>query len=106
MPLNSTDVNQILNIAPSGHMQTIHIIIKDTSPSQEHQYYHQLKQELQKYHRSLREFLMPLNLTYFNQILNIDPSGHVETIQNVTKDSQEHPNHINSSKKPTNVINL
>ena len=41
MPLNSTDFNQILNIAPSEHMQTIHNVIKDTSPSQEHQYHHQ-----------------------------------------------------------------
>ena len=90
-------------------MQTIYNIIKDTSPSQELQYHHQLKQELWKYHRSLKEFLMPLNLTDFNQILNRAPSGHGETIQNVIKDTspiQEHPNHINSSQKSTNVINL
>ena len=96
MPLNSSDFNQILNIAPSGHMQTIPNVIKDTSPSQEHQYHHQLQQELQKCHQSLREFLMPLNLTDFNQILNIAQSGHVETIKNAIKDaspSQEHQNH-------------
>ena len=34
MPLNSTDFNQILNIAPSGHLHTIQDVIKDTSPSQ------------------------------------------------------------------------
>ena len=45
MPSNSTDFNQILNIPPSGHMQTIHNVIKDTSPSQENQYHHQLHQE-------------------------------------------------------------
>ena len=76
-------------------MQTIHNVIKDTSPSQEHQYHHQLKQELWKYHLSLKEFLMHLNLTDFNQILNIAPSGHVETIQSVIKDispSQEYQN--------------
>ena len=33
----------IFNKAPSGHMQTIHNVIKDTSPSQEHQYHHQLQ---------------------------------------------------------------
>ena len=95
MPSNSSDFNQILNIAPSGHMQTIHNVIKDTSPSQEHQYHHQLQQELQKCHQSLREFLMPLNSTDFNQIFNIAPSQHLQTIQNVIKDtspSQEHPN--------------
>ena len=35
MPLNSTDFNQNLNIVPTGHVQTIHNVIKDTSPSQE-----------------------------------------------------------------------
>ena len=35
MPLNSTDFNQILNIAPSGYVETIQNIIKDTTPSQE-----------------------------------------------------------------------
>ena len=96
MPSNSPDFNQILNIPPSGHMQTIPNVIKDTSPSQQHQYHHQLQQELQKYHQSLRDFLMPLNSTDFNQILNTAPSGHVETIQNVIKDtspSQEHQYH-------------
>ena len=37
--------NQIFNIAPSGHLQTIHNIIKDTSPSQEHKNHHQLQQK-------------------------------------------------------------
>ena len=36
MPLNSTDFNQILNIGPSGHVQAIQNVIKNTSPSQEH----------------------------------------------------------------------
>ena len=36
MPSNSSDFNQILNIASSGHMQIIQNVIKDTSPSQEH----------------------------------------------------------------------
>ena len=96
MLLNSTDFNQIFNIAPSWHLQTIQNVIKDTSPSQEHQNHHQLKQELQKCHQSLREFLMPSNSSDFNKILNIVPSGHVETIQNVIKDTstnQEHQNH-------------
>ena len=79
MPSNSSDFSQILNIAPLGHMKTIHDVIKDTSPSQEHQYYHKLQQELQKCHRSLREFLIPSNLSDFNQILNIAPSGHMKT---------------------------
>ena len=35
MPSNSTDFNQILNLAYSGHMQTIQKVIKDISPSQE-----------------------------------------------------------------------
>ena len=46
MPLKPTDFNQILNIAPSGHVETIQNVIKDTSPSQEHQIHHQLQQEL------------------------------------------------------------
>ena len=90
MPSNSTVFNQILNIAPSEHMQTIHKVIKDTSPSQEHQYHHQLKQELE--HLGISSI--------FNQILNIAPSGHVETFQNIINDtiiSQEHPA---SSKSP------
>ena len=33
--LNSTDFNQILNLASSGQMQTIKIVIKDTNPGQE-----------------------------------------------------------------------
>ncbi len=36
MPLNSTDFNKIFNIAPSGHVETLQNVIKDTSPSQEH----------------------------------------------------------------------
>ena len=96
MPLNSTDFNQILNIAPSGHMQTIQNVIEDTSPSQEHQNHHLLQPEIYKCHRSLRMFLMPLNSTDFNQILSIAPSVHVQTIQNVINDAspcQEHQNH-------------
>ena len=71
-------------------------VIKDTSPSQEHQYHHQLQQKLQKCHPSLRGFLMPSNSTDFNQILKITPSGHVQTIHDVIKDtspSQEPQNH-------------
>ena len=93
MPSNSLDFNQILIIAPLGHMQTIDNVIKDTSLNQEH---HLLQQELYKCHQSQREFLMPLNSSDFNQISIISPSGHVETIQNVIKDtspSQEHQNH-------------
>ena len=36
----------LLSIAPSGHVQTIKNIMKDTIPSQEHQNQHQLQQEL------------------------------------------------------------
>ena len=66
MPLNSLDFNQISNIAPSGHVQIIHNVIKDTSPSQEHQNDNQLQKEIYKYHQSLRGFLMPSS--DFNQI--------------------------------------
>ena len=96
MPLHSTDFNKIFYIAPSWHVETIQNVIKDASPSQEHQNHHQLQQELLKYHQSLRVFLVPSNLSDFNKILNIAPSGHVETIQNVIKEtrtSQEHQNH-------------
>ena len=96
MPLNSIDFNQILNIAPSGHVQIIQNIIKDTSPSQEHQSHHQLQQKLQKCHQSSREFLMPSNSSDFNQIFKIAPSGYLKTIENIAKDTsptQEHPNH-------------
>ena len=44
--LHSSDFNQILNIAPSGHVKTIHNVIKDTNHSYEHQTQHQLQQEL------------------------------------------------------------
>ena len=93
MPSNSSDFNQILNIAPSGHMQPTHGVIKDTSPSQEHPNHHQLKQKLYKCHQSLRGFLMPSNSSDYNQISNIAYSGHMQTIHNVIKDtspSQEH----------------
>ena len=96
VPLNSTDFNQISIIAPSGHVETIPHIIKDTSPSQEHQNHHQLQPKIYKCHQSLRGFLMPSNSSDFNQILNIAPSGHMQTIHNVIKDtspSQEHQNH-------------
>ena len=93
----SMDFNQSLNIPQSGHVETNQKVIKNTSRSQEHQNHHQLQQELQKYHQSLMEFLMPSNSSDFNQILNIPPSGHVKTIQNVSKDtstSQEHQNQL------------
>merc|ERR1712033_88318 len=78
-----------------GHVETIQNVIKDTSPSQEHQNHHQLQPKIYKCHQSLRGFLMPSNSADFNEILNIAQSGHVETIQNVIKDtspSQEHQN--------------
>ena len=96
MPLNSSDFNQILNITPSGHVKTMQNVIKDNSPSQEQQNHHQLQQELQKCHQSLRGFLMPSNSSDFNKYFNISLSGHLQTIHNVTKDSstsQEHQNH-------------
>ena len=96
MPLNSTDFNQIFIIAPSGHVETIQNVIKDTSPSQEYQNHHQLQQKIYKCHQPLRVFLMPSNSSDFNKILNIAPSGHRQTIQNIIKDaspSQEHQNH-------------
>merc|ERR1712243_396129 len=93
---NLLDFNQISNRAPSGHLQTIHNVIKDTSPSQEHQNHHQLQQEFLKCYQSLTGFLMPSNSSDFNQILNITPSGHLQTIHNVIKEtspSQEGQNH-------------
>ena len=41
MPLNSSNFNQTLNIAASGHVETYQNVIKDTSPSQEHPNHHQ-----------------------------------------------------------------
>ena len=102
MPSNSTDFNQILNIAPSGHMHTIQNVIKDTSPSQEHPNHHQLQPKIYKCHQSLRGFLIPSNSLDFNQILNITPSGHMQPIHDVIKDtspSQEHPNHHQLQQK-------
>ena len=48
MPSNSSDFNQILNIAPSVHVHAIriHNVIKGTSLSQEHKNHHQLQEEL------------------------------------------------------------
>ena len=70
MPFNSTDFNQILTKALSGHVETIQNVIKDTSHSQEHQN-HQLKPKIYKCHQSLRQLLMPSNSSDFNQILNL-----------------------------------
>ena len=77
-------------------MQTMQNVIKDTSLSQEHQNHHHNQQEFWKCHRSLRGFLMSSNSSDFIQILNITPSGHFQTMDNVMKDtcsSQEHQNH-------------
>ena len=63
--------------------ETIQNTIKDTSPSQECHNHHQLQPKIYICHRSLIGFLMPSNSSDFNQILNIAPSGHVETIKNV-----------------------
>ena len=96
MPLNSTDLNEIITIAPSEHVETIQNVIKDTSPSQEHPNQHQLQPKIYKCHQSLRGVLVPPNSSDFNQILNIAPSGHMQTIHNIIKEnsaSQEHPNY-------------
>ena len=45
MPLNSTDFDEIFNIAPTGHVETIQNVIKDTSPRQEHHSHHQPQQK-------------------------------------------------------------
>ena len=79
MPLYSTDFNQILNIASSGHVDTIQNVINDTSPSKEHQNHHQFHPNHQSCHPSLRVFLMPSNLTDLHQILNIASAGHMQT---------------------------
>ena len=65
MPSNSSDFNQISNIAPSGHVQTIHNVIKDTGPSQELQNHHQLQQELQKCHKSYSGVFYAFKLNRF-----------------------------------------
>ena len=55
--------------------------------------HHQLQQKLKECHPSLRGFLMPSKSSHFNQILNIAPSGEMQTIHNVVRDtspSQEH----------------
>ena len=76
MPSNSSDFNEILNIAPSGHVETIQNVIKDSSPSQEHPNHHQLQSKIYKCHQSLRGFLMPSISKDFNQILNIASSNN------------------------------
>ena len=109
MPLNSTDFNEIFNIAPSGHVETIQNVIKDTSPSQEHPNHHQLQPKIYKCHQSLRGFLMPSNSSDFNEILNIAPSGHMQTIQNVIKDtspSQEHPQSSSTPAKTPEMSSI
>ena len=79
-------------------------LIMDASPSQEHPNHHQLQPKIYKCHQSFRGFLMPSNLSDFNQILNIAPSGHVQTIHNIIKDTGKII--INSSRNPRNVFNL
>ena len=85
MPLKSTDLNQILNIASSGHVQTIQNAINNTSPSKEHQNHLYLK----LCHPPLRVFLMPSNLTDLYQILNI---AYADT-QNIIKDTSTNQEH-------------
>ena len=91
-------------------MQTIHNVIKDTSPSQEHQYHHKnSSKNSKKCHRSLREFLMPLNSTDFNKIINIAPSGPIKNIQNILKDtrpSQEHQIHHQIQQKTLEMLSF
>ena len=77
-------------------MHTMKNVIKDSSPSLEYKNHYQLQQEFLKYHQPLRWFLMASNTPNLNQILNITPSGHLQTIHNVIKDtspSQECQNH-------------
>ena len=111
MPLNSTDFNEIFTIAPSGHVETIQNVIKDTSPSQEHPNQHQLQPKIYNCHQYLRGVLVPSNSSDFNQILNIAPSGHMQTIHNVIKDtspSQEHQYHhqLHSQEHPQTSSDL
>ena len=87
MPLTTADFNQVFNITPSWHVQTIQNGNKGTHPSKRHQKHHQLQQEIQKCHLSLKEFLVLLNSTDFNQILNIASSEHIQIIKNVIKDT-------------------
>ena len=71
--------------------------------------HHQLQQKLQKRHPSLRGFLMPSNSTDFNQILNRASSEHMQTIQNVIKDtspSQEHPQSSSTPAKTPEMSSI
>ena len=65
-------------------MQTIQNVIKDTSPSQEHQNHPQLQQELS----SIFEWVLDaFKLNLFQPNFNLAPSLHVQTIQNVIKNT-------------------
>ena len=101
--------SHISNIAFPEHEEILQSVIKDTSPSQEHQNHHQLQPKIYECHQSLRGFLMPSNSSDLNQIFNIAPLWHVQTIQNVIKDISKDRNIkiiINTSQKSTNVIDL
>ena len=86
MPSNSSDFNQILNLASLGHMQTTKNVIKDTTttptPVRNVHNHHRHQQQLQQCHQSLRVILMPSNSTDFNQILSSASSGYMQIIQN------------------------
>ena len=68
--------------------------------------HHQLHQKLEKCHPSLTWFLMPSNSTDFNQILNIAPSGYLQTIHNVIKDTSPSQEHPQSSSTPAKTLEM
>ena len=71
--------------------------------------HHQLQPKLQKCHPSLRRFLIPSNSSDFIQILYIASSGHMQTIQNVIKDtspSQEHPQSSSTPAKTPEMSSI
>ena len=83
------DFNKILNIAASGHVETIQNIIKDISPSQEHP----ASSKYTEMSAIFESVLDALNSTDINQIINI---GHEQTIHYVIQDTssnQEDHNH-------------
>ena len=65
MPLTSTDFNQILNLALSKPVQTIHNVMRDTSPCQEYPNHHQIKLRTLKTNKTIATRLIIAELSLF-----------------------------------------
>ena len=110
MPSISSDFNQILNIASSGHMHTIQNVVKDTSPSQEHLQSSSTPAKTPEMSSIFDRILDAFKLNRFQPNFK---QGFLRVYADHPKRHQEHQPQsgtstiiINSSKNSLNVIHL